>query len=319
MKNYYFKKYLNWDWTEEIVNTFLNSFTRFDAHNIDVRNQEYIGIYGPTQVGKTTFILSFIGIEDKYMKPLSLALRGKQGYGKSSTVTATMYERIESENFEIIHPDKSISKADNFEELSQCLQKFREEVTGAQYEYLEEMTIKIPNKYFYSSNEETKDLVIVDLPGDDSKDTDEALHVDRILDKYLLLCRTIIVMELGYKLNSLHQITSEAIKNWKDYPDRFIISFTQGVTNQNVKKEIDDNTLIKNEEIIEKYKKDLEAGVEEEGKDIDNVISFFELGDTLSYIKEKNSSLYSKVKDWNQDNFRRVLERIKKMIRRNLE
>lgn len=311
MKSYYFKKYLNWDWTEEIVNTFLNSFTKFDAHNIDVRNQEYIGIYGPTQVGKTTFILSFIGINDKYMESLSAALRGKQGYGKSSTVTATMYERIESENFEIIHPDKTISKADSFEELSQCLQKFREEVTGSQYDYLEEMTIKIPDKYFYSSNVETKDLVIVDLPGDDSKDSDEAVHVDQILDKYLLLCRTIIVMELGYKLNSLHQITSEAIKNWKDYPDRFIISFTQGITNRDVKKEIDDKILTSNEEILEKYKKDLEADVEE-GKDIYNIISFFELGDSLSHIKETNLKLYSKVKDWNQDNFRRVLERIRK-------
>ncbi|RIO19453.1 hypothetical protein BUZ83_12350, partial [Staphylococcus saprophyticus] len=93
MKNYYSKDILNWNWTDVVINNFLNSFKKFNAYEVDIRNQEYVGVYGPTQVGKTTFILTFIGIKDEYMKSLTNALRGKQGYGKSSTVTATLYQR----------------------------------------------------------------------------------------------------------------------------------------------------------------------------------------------------------------------------------
>lgn len=311
MKNYYSKMYLGWEWTEEIVNEFLNNFEKFNAHEIDVKKQEYVGIYGPTQVGKTTFILSFIGIKKDCIKSLSVALRGKQNYGKSSTVTATLYERIQGDKFVIVHPDQSEAIVENLEELAQHLKNFRYEVTNTEFDLLKEMIIKIPDKYFYSSGNDTRDIIIIDLPGDDSKDSAEAEHVEKILAKYLVLCRTIIIMELGNQLTSLSQLTIDSLKNWRDYPDRFIISFTRGIINQDVKNRIKNNGLSSNQEINEKYRNDLETAFKDT-KEINNIITFFELGDSLEELEIMDRELFNQVNKWNEENFEVILEKIKK-------
>ncbi|MDW4255868.1 hypothetical protein QI091_09875 [Staphylococcus saprophyticus] len=310
MKNYYSKDILNWNWTDVVINNFLNSFKKFNAYEVDIRNQEYVGVYGPTQVGKTTFILTFIGIKDEYMKSLTSALRGKQGYGKSSTVTATLYQRTENEKFLVVYPDQTEDEVENFDDLEICLKKFREKVTNSVYGYLEEMIIKIPSKYFYSYRNDTKDLIIIDLPGDDTKDVEEVGHVEQILNKYLLICRTIIILELGYKLNSLHQITNEAIKNWKNDSNRFIIALTEGVTNKEIKRELVINKNITREDIIRKYKKDVESDNKSKNK-IDNIIVFFELGDSLKQIRKTNDEIYYKVINWNEKNVEQVLKKIR--------
>lgn len=310
MKNYYSKDILNWNWTDVVINNFLNSFKKFNAYEVDIRNQEYVGVYGPTQVGKTTFILTFIGIKDEYMKSLTNALRGKQGYGKSSTVTATLYQRTENEKFLVVYPDQTEDEVENFDDLEICLKKFREKVTNSVYDYLEEMIIKIPSKYFYSYRNDTKDLIIIDLPGDDTKDVEEVGHVEQILNKYLLICRTIIILELGYKLNSLHQITNEAIKNWKNDSNRFIIALTEGVTNKEIKRELVINKNITREDIIRKYKKDVESDNKSKNK-IDNIIVFFELGDSLKQIRKTNDEIYYKVINWNEKNVEQVLKKIR--------
>ncbi|MGM8203611.1 hypothetical protein [Escherichia coli] len=94
MKNYYSNYYASWEWTEPIVERYLENFTKFDATQANFKGQVYVGVYGPTQVGKTTFILNLIGINENKLNELSQALRGKQSKGKSSTVTATLYEKI---------------------------------------------------------------------------------------------------------------------------------------------------------------------------------------------------------------------------------
>ena len=52
-----------------------------------------IGVYGPTQVGKTTLILKLLGIKENRIIELSSALRGKRQMGNSATVTTSIYQR----------------------------------------------------------------------------------------------------------------------------------------------------------------------------------------------------------------------------------
>ena len=118
MKNYYFNYYASWLWTQPIIDRYLDSFIKFDAHQMDFKGQIYVGVYGPTQVGKTTFILNLIGINENRLDELSNALRGKREKGKSSTVTATLYEKNEDNNFEIIFPEQNKIVCNTCEELS---------------------------------------------------------------------------------------------------------------------------------------------------------------------------------------------------------
>ncbi len=307
MKQYYSDYYLNWGWTEAAVNDYLNSFSMLDANQIDVKNQVYVGVYGPTQVGKTTFILSLLGIKEEYLKSLSYALRGFQKKGKSATVTATYYEKNDSEHFEIDLPNNKKSIVKTLDELEVELKSVRDMITVDGVRELKELVIKIPKNYFDKQIYNHNNLTIIDLPGDDTKDEGEEEHVNNVLTNYLKLCKTIIIMELADKVNYLSQIDLEIINEWYLYPHRFIVAFTRVYSNSVVKNTISKNESISNNEIKKLFYEDVHRSIE---RDFDNPIYIFELGDTLLENKKKNNELYVKMKQWNEDNFRELTEKL---------
>lgn len=313
-KNYYSNYYASWDWTEPIVERFLDSFTKFDAHQVDFKGQIYVGVYGPTQVGKTTFILNLIGINENRFEELSKALRGKQSIGKSSTVTATLYEKNSDNNFEIIFPTKEKVTCETCEELENILQDFRKKVTTQTYEEMNEMVIKIPKNFFYSNYDKTDNLIIVDLPGDDTKDTSEEKHVEQILNKYLLLCKTVIIMEIGTKINNLFQLSLESMKGWFKDESRFMVVLTRASSNRDIQEKLISGELNTVEETREYYLNDLSrAALDNRGiNDFKTPFYFFELGGSLQNIKERNEEIYEKLKVFNNKNFSKLVEQLHK-------
>lgn len=306
MKHYYSNYYIDWGWTEVAVNEYLNSFTMLDANQIDVKNQMYVGVYGPTQVGKTTFILSLLGIKEEYIISLSKALRGFQKKGKSATVTATYYEKIDSENFEINLPNNEIRIVKTLDDLEEELKKVRVMITVDGVRELKELVIKIPKIYFDKQIYNHNNLTIIDLPGDDTKNEDEEEHVNNVITYYLKLCRTIIIMELADKVNYLAQIDIEIIKEWYLYPHRFLIAFTRVYSNYEVKKTINNDEFISNQSIKKLFYEDVYSSI---NRDFDNSIYIFELGDTLIENKKKDNELYLKIKQWNEENFKDLVEK----------
>ncbi|WP_158264462.1 hypothetical protein [Staphylococcus haemolyticus] len=45
MKNYYSNYYASWEWTEPIVERYLENFTKFDATQANFKGQVYVGVY----------------------------------------------------------------------------------------------------------------------------------------------------------------------------------------------------------------------------------------------------------------------------------
>lgn len=313
MKNYYSNYYASWEWTEPIVERYLENFTKFDATQANFKGQVYVGVYGPTQVGKTTFILNLIGINENKLNELSQALRGKQSKGKSSTVTATLYEKNPNDNFEIIFPTKEKQTCETCEELSVILKKFRTKVTTQNYEAMDEMIIRIPKSYFYSNNHENN-LIIVDLPGDDTKDESEEKHVENILNKYLVLCKTIVIMEIGTKINNLYQLPLDSMKGWVKDSSRFMIVLTRAASNRDVQEKLLSGKLESLEQMKNYYFNDLErAAIENQGVDEFNIpFFFFELGGSLEVIKNTNKDMYDKLRNFNKKNFTELIEQLHK-------
>lgn len=301
MKNYYSNYYASWEWTEPIVERYLENFTKFDATQANFKGQVYVGVYGPTQVGKTTFILNLIGINENKLNELSQALRGKQSKGKSSTVTATLYEKNPNDNFEIIFPTKEKQTCETCEELSVILKKFRTKVTTQNYEAMDEMIIRIPKSYFYSKNHENN-LIIVDLPGDDTKDESEEKHVENILNKYLVLCKTIVIMGIGTKINNLYQLPLDSMKGWVKDSSRFMIVLTRAASNRDVQEKLLSGKLESLEQMKNYYFNDLErAAIENQGVEEFNIpFFFFELGGSLEVIKNTNKDMYDKLRNFNK-------------------
>ncbi|MHB7914150.1 hypothetical protein ACYCKW_02410 [Staphylococcus haemolyticus] len=313
MKNYYSNYYASWEWTEPIVERYLENFTKFDATQANFKGQVYVGVYGPTQVGKTTFILNLIGINENKLNELSQALRGKQSKGKSSTVTATLYEKNPNDNFEIIFPTKEKQTCETCEELSVILKKFRTKVTTQNYEAMDEMIIRIPKSYFYSKNHENN-LIIVDLPGDDTKDESEEKHVENILNKYLVLCKTIVIMEIGTKINNLYQLPLDSMKGWVKDSSRFMIVLTRAASNRDVQEKLLSGKLESLEQMKNYYFNDLErAAIENQGVEEFNIpFFFFELGGSLEVIKNTNKDMYDKLRNFNKKNFTELIEQLHK-------
>ncbi|UVD89402.1 MAG: hypothetical protein NRZ54_01730 [Staphylococcus haemolyticus] len=313
MKNYYSNYYASWEWTEPIVERYLENFTKFDATQANFKGQVYVGVYGPTQVGKTTFILNLIGINENKLNELSQALRGKQSKGKSSTVTATLYEKNPNDNFEIIFPTKEKQTCETCEELSVILKKFRTKVTTQNYEAMDEMIIRIPKSYFYSKNHENN-LIIVDLPGDDTKDESEEKHVENILNKYLVLCKTIVIMEIGTKINNLYQLPLDSMKGWVKDSSRFMIVLTREASNRDVQEKLLSGKLESLEQMKNYYFNDLErAAIENQGVEEFNIpFFFFELGGSLEVIKNTNKDMYDKLRNFNKKNFTELIEQLHK-------
>ncbi|WP_415425125.1 hypothetical protein [Staphylococcus borealis] len=310
MKNYYSNYYASWEWTEPIVERYLENFTKFDATQANFKGQVYVGVYGPTQVGKTTFILNLIGINENKFNELSQALRGKQSKGKSSTVTAILYEKNPNDNFEIIFPTK---EKQTCEELSVILKNFRTKVTTQNYEAMDEMIIRIPKSYFYSNNHENN-LIIVDLPGDDTKDESEEKHVENILNKYLVLCKTIVIMEIGTKINNLFQLPLDSMKGWVKDSSRFMIVLTRAASNRDVQEKLLSGKLESLEQMKNYYFNDLErAAIENQGVEEFNIpFFFFELGGSLEVIKNTNKDMYDKLRNFNKKNFTELIEQLHK-------
>ncbi|MGY0755448.1 hypothetical protein [Staphylococcus haemolyticus] len=313
MKKYYSNYYASWEWTEPIVERYLENFTKFDATQANFKGQVYVGVYGPTQVGKTTFILNLIGINENKLNELSQALRGKQSKGKSSTVTATLYEKNPNDNFEIIFPTKEKQTCETCEELSVILKKFRTKVTTQNYEAMDEMIIRIPKSYFYSKNHENN-LIIVDLPGDDTKDESEEKHVENILNKYLVLCKTIVIMEIGTKINNLYQLPLDSMKGWVKDSSRFMIVLTRAASNRDVQEKLLSGKLESLEQMKNYYFNDLErAAIENQGVEEFNIpFFFFELGGSLEVIKNTNKDMYDKLRNFNKKNFTELIEQLHK-------
>lgn len=314
MKKYYSNYYLSWDWTKPIIDKFLNSFSKFDANFINFREQIYIGVYGPTQVGKTTFILNLIGVREDKLEMLSEALRGGQPKGKSATVTATLYQQNIENVFEIIFPNKIKKICKDCNELEKLLKGFREEITLQNYKLLDEMTIKIPNNFFKKNSVDEEELIIVDLPGNDTKDESEEKHVVRILEKYLILCKTVLIMELSYKINNLFQLSLDSIKDWMNDSVRFFVVLTRAISNHSIQNKVLNGQINNFDEIKSIYLNDLTRAAEDNKNIKDLKVNFFcfELGSSLNSMKKRNENLYKKIKKWNENNFELLIHQLHK-------
>ncbi|MGQ4667511.1 hypothetical protein ACUIJN_17015 [Metabacillus halosaccharovorans] len=301
-----------WDWTHSAVTKFMNGFKRFDGY-IEEKEQVYIGVYGPTQVGKTTFILSLLGIAFDQLNALSKALRGRQEQGKSATVTATIYKKNEGEHFHIVFPPGDEFTCSTFGEVEQVMYQLRMQVYQLDTFSLTPLIIDIPKQYFSQQqlDERVRDLAIIDLPGDDSKDKKEMHHVNRVLKEYISRCKVCIIMEIASKMTGLTKLNKDYVKDWIDFPEQFLILLTRSVTNGSVKTMIENGTIETMEEYLDLYKKEL-TRVGEAGE-IDNAIYPLEFGDSWAELKQTQASLYEKTNPWLVAIFSKLVENLTKI------
>lgn len=296
-----------WDWTTNAIKEFNRGFIRHDPSQFG-KDRVLVGVYGPTQVGKTTFILKLLGIKEEYFSSLSQALRGKRKAGKSATITCTIYEESDGDNYVITLPDKTERKVQTFEQLENEMASVREEIEKSGAYSLKPLKICLSNTLFNKKeiDKRTREISIVDLPGDDSKDKVEMLHVERVLKEYLPRCKVTILMEIAGQMTTLTQLNREFVRDWPVLPYHFRIVLTRSVTSSSVVKKVENGEIGTTSDYQRFYESELARY--NENKNVKTKIYPLEFGESWSELQSLNSSLYEKSSVWVEDVFSHLVE-----------
>ncbi|MGE7694505.1 hypothetical protein ACQKNC_10340 [Lysinibacillus sp. NPDC094177] len=304
MSNHYFYLYdsTKWDWTVQATKKFMNGFKRFDT-NFEQKEQVYVGVYGPTQVGKTTFILTLLGISPLYLNEIADKLRGGREKGKSATITCTIFERSSNHEFHIIWPTGEAFQCVHLDEVEKIMGNLRRKIYKNQSFSLEPLTIKVPSRFFNQQDVDTRirDLSIIDLPGDDSKDSLEMLHVDKILKEYIARCKVCIIMEISSQMTALTKLDKEIVRDWQELPEQFRIVLTRSISNDSVMEKIDKGEIQSTAQLKAEY--DYELGRVCENSPLQTRIYPLEFGDSWTDLKGRFPNVFSNAAVWVEELF----------------
>ncbi len=309
MRNPYFYQYdsAKWEWTTLAATKFINGFKRFDQQ-IDNKEQVYIGVYGPTQVGKTTFILTLLGINLIHLNELADKLRGGREKGKSATITCTIFQRTNNSYFEIIWPSGESFTCMHLDEVETVMYKLRQSIYEQENFSMEPLIIKIPNRYFNRADvdQRLRDLSIVDLPGDDSKDAREMYHVNRILKEYIALCKVCIIMEISSQMTALINLDKEIVKDWFELPEQFRIVLTRSISNSSIMNQIISGDIISSEQFKNIYFHELDR-VCEDGE-LQTKVYPLEFGDSWSDLMHTYPEIFNEASNWLTEIFNELVK-----------
>lgn len=203
------------------------------------RGEMLISVIGKSQRGKTTCILSLLGVEEDQVKTVTDILRGSRKKGNSATSTATIYKISDSDEFGLGYSQRGVAMMGE-EEFRNRIDEVRD-LIEREPKSVDQITIMIPRKYFHHVTEKELNYEIVDLPGIESADKNEKDHVKRIVDLYMKHSTAVILVEQASSLTDLghHSFKERGIDIWSK---RFKVILTRSYSLESLKELVIDKT-----------------------------------------------------------------------------
>lgn len=252
---------LSFDWAHKAYDAYCAGLP------LEVREQlrkpageAFVVLYGPTQVGKTTLILTMLQLSEDGHARVGQALRGKRQKGESSTAVATQYRRSKDENWSLSWKDRHIIASSDEEMANELEQLRRSMMDGAIAASDDYCTINIPLSYFkpQEGNGMQKTIRILDLPGIEADNVQEKEYVRAISRKFVPVATLTLLVskadDLGFFFKGLEGVPE--IKNWTNTPSRFRVVTTYSFTPETVRK-----TVEKKKGNIKAYQQELIAQI----------------------------------------------------------
>lgn len=224
-------------------------------------------VYGPAQIGKTSLILKLIGIRDDCFQCVSQTLRTKEiTRGNSSTSTAIIYARSDTEQYALTvegEPGVFSEKIwfSTEAELEAKLVEVRSRVVTNKESARSVLHIDIPRQFF-AEDSSSENLIVMDLPGVNSKTKGEAFHVQNLMRRYLPLAQVCLVVCTANTIESL-EVQTDLEPYWRDKPGQYIVVTTKAFSMGTVKNFFfvprQDREKSFYDFVMEKYKKNTEG------------------------------------------------------------
>lgn len=285
-----------WNWAIKAEAEFKQSLNKLDVdETLAVQNADEvtIGVYGPTQVGKTTLILRLLGISQESIGIISRWLRGKQKYGYSATVSTTQYRRSGNALFSLKSPEEKWKRNLTGDQLEQALADVRQQVAGTGEISTDSVIIEIANIYFEEGD--ITSLNIIDLPGVQSADRTEQQQVRRCVERWMMQCELTLLVDDATQLTAFTQIDDLNVKDWMNDLDQFRLVPTHALTLESVLTKLEKE--VSKEKLRCCYAEELAAQLDGrlDTKSIESILYPIDIGDTLQDMGKTNKELYEKV------------------------
>ncbi len=203
-----------------------NRFVRYD----NTEENHLVMIYGKSQVGKTTLILNMIGLKPDCFSEVYETLRAGVPRGNSSTSTAIIYARSVNEQYGCaLSSINALSSKDtqyyDKKGMISHLEKIRQQVENNSVPPNSILFIYIPQNYFIQDS--TADSIsIIDMPGIESRNHKESIHVQNLISKYIPISSVCIIACRFNEIQSLETLTLPNHLDWKRMEHRFILAIT---------------------------------------------------------------------------------------------
>ncbi|WP_025809945.1 dynamin family protein [Pseudomonas chlororaphis] len=198
-----------------------------EALKVDYQRSDQVTVvvYGSTQVGKTTLIISLLGIAEEHSAHVAKVLRGGQGVGQSSTPTVLRYHKSEDE---LWYVPSRVAEGLTDAQTVKCLERLRREVEQGRHASVDVLDIFIPRQFFSSEGVGQLDIRLLDLPGLHAENAVEREHVRRISSTYVPFADLIVLVGMADSLDfiSPKKLMLEELKDWAIQPQRFRIVCT---------------------------------------------------------------------------------------------
>jgi len=225
-----------------------------------------VAVFGPSQIGKTTLILKFIGISNEYFMEISELLRYGRKQGDSATQTAFIYLKSDDDNFYYNEHGDTYEKIGSNNELVNKLKNLRSKIEDRTFNKstrnkLETVKLKIPKKYFDVGDRHLK-INVIDLPGIQSHQREEQEHVNYLVSNIIPICNPIILVVRADHFSKTLKTKIPGFQNYnvKDalrlLPEKFRIIFTYSISAENIFDEIAKNSTFDKDFLLNLYRKE---------------------------------------------------------------
>lgn len=233
-------------WAENAYQSFIEKFDSDRLINTHLNNkkQASIIIYGSTQVGKTTFILTLLGVDENKISQVDKVLRAGQTLGNSATSRSSRYRRSDDQYWHFSHRKKGEEQF-NDEEALLILKELRTQVEKGKTKEISTIDVFIPNIYFILDANHAVDLLIHDLPGINARNKNENSYVKELVGNYISAADMIFLVG---KIDGLGFLKNEELDNpllsaWYFNSTVYKVILTHSFSNASIKDKIINNDI----------------------------------------------------------------------------
>ena len=216
-------------WAEESFVAFLKKFDeqRLIQATDNASRQISVILYGPAQVGKTSLILTLLGIRDDCFTELNTLLRGEQDLGTMSTARTYRYRMSKNDFWYFSHRENGTAWF-NDEEAKAIFAGFRQEVEQGVREF-DSVDVFLPRRFFDLQQQSSAQLLIRDLPGTHSTNANEQYYVNMLASRYLASADVVLLTGKADALAFLkpEELDNDLLKDWHWQRHRYKIVLTR--------------------------------------------------------------------------------------------